>query len=109
MRQGGIPEWVKSGEMRITGQVAYGPDVRNRGEGGTAPLLVDLSQADQLGGGGTIRRDRRGHWQAIEEDWPDLDDDELEELIAEDLIAEDIGDGYPWGFPGGAYSVTITG
>lgn len=110
VQAGGIPDWVRSGRMQITGVVATGPDSRDRGTGGYAPLDIDLSNVDVLGGGGTVRDDGRGHWQAVEEDWPDLDDDELAELIAEDLIAEDIGEGSgAWGFPGGFYSVTFTG
>jgi hypothetical protein len=108
-QRGGIPDWFKGGRMEITGRVAYGPDVRDRGEAGNAPLRVDLSQADQLGGGGTVREDGRSHWEAVEDLWADMEDDDLEELIAEELIAEDIGDGYPWGFPGGAYTVTVSG
>ena len=97
MRRGGVPDWVKSATMSITGQVGTGRDVRDRGNDGSAPLHVDLSA---------------GNWAPVQGalDDDELDDDDLEELIAEELIAEDIGDGSDgWGFPGGAYVVTITG
>lgn len=96
MRRGGVPDWVKSGRMEITGRVAYGPDVRERGADGNAPLRVEMQGAPLS-------------WPTIEGEIDDLDDDELGELIAEEIIEEDIGSGYPWGFPGGSYSVTVSG
>jgi hypothetical protein len=106
MRVGGMPPWVRTGTMSITGRVAYGPDIRNRGEGGSSPLLIDLKVGNEtrhiVPGGDT-------HWQEIEEHWRELTDEELEDLIADELIAEDIGDGYPWGFGGPSYTVTISG
>jgi hypothetical protein len=96
LREGGIPAWVKQGTMSITGRVAYGDDVRDRGSGGQAPLHVDLSA---------------GNWAPVQAalDDDEIDDDDLAELVAEELIAEDIGEAYEWGFPGGAYSVVVAG
>jgi hypothetical protein len=97
MHRGGLPDWVKDGNMSIRGQVAAGGDVRDRGTGHNSPLNVDLSN---------------GSWPAVEAAMvdDDVDDNELGELIAEGLVAEDIGDvSGGWGFPGGGYSVTISG
>jgi hypothetical protein len=104
MRKGGIPDWVKSGKMHITGRVGYGPDVRDRGTGTNVPLEVDLSKGQ---GRRYIEPGPGTHWDAIEEQWEDLDDEDLEDLIGEELISEDIGDSYGWDFPGGSYTVAI--
>ncbi len=96
MRKGGTPEWVRNGKMEINGQVAYGQDVRNRGDG-IAPLRVDLSAGSAAG------------WDRIDGALSSgASDGEIEELVAEELIAEDVGDSYSWGFPGGSYSVGVS-
>ena len=96
MRRGGVPKRAKKGIMSIFGLVAYGEDVRDRGNG-RSPLRVDLS---------------KGNWGHIEAalDQSDTNGVDWDELIAEELIEKDdnLGDSYPWGFPGGSYSVTIS-
>lgn len=100
MRRGGTPEWVRNGEMKIDGRVGYGNDVRDRGSQGTAPLLVDLSAKGDPGAG--------ERWDSVDAAIADgASDDDLEELVAEGLIAEDIGDSYPWSFPGGGGGYTV--
>ena len=89
---GKFPEGVKGETLKITGVVGYGDDVRERGGNSGAPLKVNGS---------------KGKWDRIEEAWNDgtLDEALLEDLYAEDVIGEDIGDNYEWSFPGGSYSV----
>ena len=108
MKNGGIPQWIKHGKMTISGEVSHGTDVRDRGHGGTAPLLVDLS------GGSRSPMNRQDFpantiWDAIEDGIAeDADDDYLDELIGEELLpADDDLGGYSWGFPGGGYTVSI--
>lgn len=106
MQRGGIPQWVKDGTMKITGEVGHGPDVRDRGSAGNAALRVDLSA------GAKQRSDRepgRTRWDEVDGGLADeVDDDDLTDLIGE-LVAADIEDSYSWDFPGGAYTVVITG
>ena len=95
MHRGGLPDWVKDGNMAIRGSVAAGGDVRERGSGHNAPLHVDFSN---------------GHWSRVEDALVDdeVDVNELGELVAEDLVAADIGDvSGGWGFPGGSYGVSV--
>ena len=82
MKRGGVPSWVKKGQMDIKGRVANGNDVRPRGSDGNAPLRVDLSQG-------------------TDEHWDDLD--------GEGLVDDDLPSSGGWGFPGGSYTVTISG
>jgi hypothetical protein len=95
MRRGRIPREVKAGKMRITGRVGTGPDVRERGSAGHAPLEVDLSN---------------GSWDRLDQAWNDgaIDDFEIEEIVSADLIEPDIGGSDWWYFPGGNYTVTFT-
>ena len=95
MHRGGLPDWVKQGSMAVKGQVAAGGDVRDRGSGHNAPLRVDLGN---------------GRWDRIERALTDgADVNELGELVAEDLVANDIGDvSGGWGFPGGSYGVSVS-
>jgi hypothetical protein len=118
MQRGGIPSWVKSGEMQVTGRTRTGLDDRDRTE--QHPLKINLSHAKDTDPG----RTSRGllHYSASDKDpgetyWDhferrfteDLDDDELEDLISEDLIEPDIGSSDGWEFPGGAYTVALSG
>jgi hypothetical protein len=111
MKNGGVPPWVKNGKMKISGQVSHGgKDVRDRGHGGNAPLLVDLR------GGNRPPMNQQDYpaitiWDAVEDAIASgADDDYLDELIGEELLpADDDLGGYSWGFPGGAYSVGISG
>jgi hypothetical protein len=96
MTRGRIPRAVKEGKMRITGRVGTGPDVRDRGTRGSAPLEIDLS---------------RGNWTRIEQGWADegtLSNRRLEEVASEDLIEPDIGGSDWWYFPGGSYIIEIS-
>lgn len=107
MQRGGIPEWVRHAELKITGQVQTGSDRRDRGAQGHAPLRVDMDRFNDT------RRFRHGDdrtfWDAIEEALEqELDDADIEELIA-DGIEADIGGSDGWDFPGAAYTVTFTG
>jgi hypothetical protein len=108
-RQGGIPEWVRRGKMRITGEVQHGADRRVRGQDGREPLLVDLTGGDKRP---VNDQDypQPTIWDAIEDALDNEDDDYLDELIGEELLpADDDLGGYEWGFPGGAYSVSVSG
>jgi hypothetical protein len=107
MQRGGLPEWVKRADMKITGRVKTGPDERDRGSDGNAPLLVDLSAGNRsrLKHG----EPERSHWDVIDDALAgDVDDDDLDEMLS-DLIAEDIPPSDIWEFPGGNYSVSISG
>lgn len=102
MRRGGIPEWVKSADMKISGVCKTGEDARDRGSDGHAPLLVDMSKF-------SMYYDDRTYWQAIEDAIAEgASDEDLEELLAE-AIEQDIGGSDTWEFPGSAYTVTFTG
>lgn len=95
MRRGRIPREVKEGKMRITGRVGTGPDVRERGSSGNAPLEIDLSNGD---------------WRRLDQAWNDedaLSDLDLEAVVSEDLIEPDIGGSDWWYFPGGNYTITF--
>lgn len=94
MRRGRIPREVKGGKMRITGRVGTGPDVRDRGTSGNAPLEIDLSNGD---------------WDRLDQAWNDdgVDDYDIEEIVSADLIEPDIGGSDWWYFPGGNYTVTF--
>jgi hypothetical protein len=116
MRRGGVPDWFKRGEMRITGRTGTGGDVRDRGTEGKAPLLIDLGSADSRRPRSPALRtpppeDPEGsYWDHFERRLEeDPDDDELEDLIGEDLIEPDIGSSDGWDFPGAAYTVVISG
>jgi hypothetical protein len=107
MRRGGIPEWVKRGEMKISGRVRTGTDERDRGSQGHAALRVN----NNAGNRSRMKQGEpeRTHWEAIEEALEDdADDDDLDELLG-DLIAEDIPPSDAWEFPGGGYTVVISG
>jgi hypothetical protein len=107
MRLGEIPPALKRGDMKITGRVGTGNDIRERGTHPHSALLIDLGHGD---------------WDRIDAAWAlegfgsffdDEDDSDgggefLEDLISEDLISEDIGGSDGWYFPGGSYTVTIT-
>lgn len=97
MQRGFFPRLqLQPAEMKITGLVKTGDDERFRGAGNQNPLLIDLRFAD---------------WRRIEHWWNTGGDyDELDEYIAEDVIAADIGDGTEggWEFPGSFYSVSIS-
>lgn len=107
MRRGGIPDWVKRGDLEVTGRVKTGRDDRDRGQAGAAPFRVDLGAGNEPRI--TLGEPGRTHWEAIERAIEDgADDDELEELIG-DLIAEDVTPSDLWEFPGSSYGVVITG
>jgi hypothetical protein len=109
MQQGGIPDWVKTGQMKITGQVKTGDDVRDRGipGSGNVPLQVELKEGNRSRS--HKQGDSRTHWEAIEEALDEgADDDDLDELIS-DVVAEDIPPSDIWEFPGGGYTVVISG
>lgn len=89
----GIPSWVTQGMMGVSGRVCYGDDCRDRGTTGSSPLRVDL---------------RAGSWDRVRAALDDAPDRELEDLIADDLIAPSVGDSYPWSFPGGGYRTLIS-
>jgi hypothetical protein len=93
MKAGGIPAWVKRGDMTITGVIKTGRDVRNR------TLLIQGDRLPPLA------------WDDIEREWREMTDEELEELVAEDVVTGAIdGVSEPWQFPGpGGYVVTIGG
>ena len=96
MQRGGVPGWATDAKMSISGLVGAGRDVRDRGSGGNAPLRIDLGQGDF-----------RGVAEAAMDD--DYDDDDLDDLIGEELVAADVGDtSGGWSFPGGAYTVSIS-
>ena len=93
MQRGGTPEWVKRESIKIHGPVGTGPDVRDRGNGRYEPLLINL-------------RGTPGGWDRLDEALRDGDDDDVEEVFADDIIGEDIGDGSGgWSFPGTSYRV----
>lgn len=95
MQRGKFPR-VRNVIIEISGVVRTGRDQRTRGDGYHAPLRVD----------GT-----HGHWDRIEDWWESGSDDydELGFYVAEDLVAEDLGDGTEggWEFPSGTYTVII--
>lgn len=107
MQRGGIPDWVKQAELKITGRVQTGSDVRNRGTEGHAPLRVDMGAFNKPR---TYTRGEEGSiWDAIEEALEEgADDDELEDLISEGIEA-DVGGSDGWEFPGGGYTVVFSG
>ena len=97
MAKGGTPEWVRKGRMEISGQAGTGRDIRDRGSGGNAPLRIDMSQASA------------GGWDRVDAAVAEGGDDDVEEVFAEEVIAEDIGDGSDgWAFPGASYIVSVT-
>lgn len=108
MRAGGIPDWVKRGQMEITGRIDVAGDVRDRGSAGAAPFRVDLRPANNP----SPEQPSKSGWDVVEEGL-DLGDDDLEELIAEEIITADIDttDTYhfPGGGPAGGYTVKISG
>jgi hypothetical protein len=112
MRRGGIPDWVKSGEMRVTGRTRTGRDDRDRGD--RNPLRINLDHADDNMPSRpalhTPPAEGDSYWDHFERMLAgEPDDDELEDLISEDLIEPDIGSSDGWDFPGGAYSVVLAG
>lgn len=97
LKAGGIPAWVKTASMQITGVAAIGDDRRDRGNGGYAPLLVQPTH---------------GRWDRIEAAMRRRhpDPDEIEELIINDLIDGDddlASTTEPWEFPGSSYAITL--
>lgn len=86
---------IEGRDIRITGDVGIGSDVRHRGGPGTSPFLVDGSA---------------GSWDGIREQWQsgDPDAEEVEDLFISDLLEADLGETTEnWHFPGSAYTVVI--
>lgn len=95
LARGRIPDSVRNGTMKITGRIGTGTDIRNRGSGGNAPLLIDLSEGD---------------WGDVEAALNDdlVSDLDLEDIVSEKLIEPDIGGSDTWFFPGGSYTVSLS-
>ena len=92
---GAWPPGVTGQDIKISGKVKIGTDVRTRGVTGSAPLLID---------------GRRGSWARIEEEWSSgaPDPDRVEDHFVEDLLEADLGEQTePWEFPGNSYTVQI--
>lgn len=91
-----LPDEIKDGSVKISGVVQYGDDVRTRGGGKYAALLVDMSNGD---------------WDELEDRWSGgtLDAPMCEALWIEDVLDSDdaLRSDYPWEFPGSSYSVLL--
>lgn len=93
---GNWPDWEHK-TFRITGIVAQGNDVRERGAHGNAPLIIDGTNAD------------RATWDAFRYEWESgggMSEDDVEAYFSM-VIQDDIGGSEPWEFPGSAYTVTV--
>lgn len=78
---------------RIWGVLALGPDVRDRGARGTAPLRIDHYSAT---------------WDRFDAEWNgDRNPDVLEVAYVEDVICADIGFSEPPQFSGDTYTVRL--
>lgn len=96
MQRGKFPR-IRNVQIDISGIVVTGRDVRDRGDGWNAPLRINAGHGD---------------WDRIEEWWESGSTDwsYLAYLVADDLIAADIGEGTDggWELPGpGSYTVEI--
>lgn len=91
---GAFPRHLTGREFWISGQVAIGRDVRDRGHGQHSPLVIDGSA---------------GRWATIIQQYEDgeLDAEELEEEFVEDVIMEDLDFSDPPEFHGSTYTVNI--
>jgi hypothetical protein len=86
---------IEGKDIRITGRVGIGSDVRARGTAGAAPFLIDGSA---------------GSWDAIRDEWQsgEPDAEQVEDDFIEDVLEADLGEATEeWSFPGGGYTVTI--
>lgn len=89
------PDEVEHAYVQISGIVKIGNDVRDRGNGVHAPLLINGSVGDW----GQMRR----AWDSGE-----IDEEEFEEWFIADVLEADLGDSSePWEFPGPSYTVVI--
>lgn len=89
------PPGVEGQDIRITGKVGIGGDVRERGTAGKAAFLVD----------GSV-----GSWQRIKDEWRtgDPDPEDIEGYFIEDLLEADLGEATEeWSLPGTSYTVVI--
>jgi hypothetical protein len=88
-----LPASMRSGTIEIRGQVAFGPDVRDRGAKGTAPLRVDASYGD---------------WDEFATVWEaGATDEELEEAFIEEIFEAEFGETTETvEFGGGAYTIS---
>lgn len=93
-RMGGSwPAHIERREVKVSGKVGMGLDVRERGTPDASPFLIDGSA---------------GSWSRMKEAWEsgEPDPEDFEEWFIEDVIEEDIGEGSePWEFPGTSYTV----
>lgn len=89
------PDW-ENADFRIYGTVKTGDDVRERGDKGTQPFLVETRDASPA------------QWAEFKQQWEagGMTEDEVEDAFV-DIIEDAIPPSDAWEFPGASYTVTI--